>query len=132
VSELKKPTQPPGLMKVNLMQVYSALEYTCAILIAAGISLFAKQSSSKVTAKLAAPNAPLGYGLCAANLLFDGYTNAEQVPPCACPLLPAASLNAGRTCAVVHAMSEMTGNGFSKKLATVLLAGKGKQVRDEN
>ena len=58
---------------------YSTLEYGCALLIAAGISLFAKQSSSKVTAKLVAPNAPLGYALCAANLLFDGYTNAAQV-----------------------------------------------------
>lgn len=58
---------------------YSTLEYLCAILIAAGISLFAKQSSSKVTSKLVAPNAPLGYGLCILNLLFDGYTNAAQV-----------------------------------------------------
>ncbi len=60
---------------------YSTLEYGCAILIAAGISLFAKQSSNKVMAKLVAPNAPLGYGLCALNLLFDGYTNAAQVRP---------------------------------------------------
>ena len=68
-------------------KAYSALEYTCAVLIAAGISLFARQSSSRVTAKLAAPNAPLGYALCAANLLFDGYTNAAQVraSPCAHP-----------------------------------------------
>ena len=60
-------------------KLYTSLEYGCAILIAAGISLFAKQSSSKVTAKLAAPNAPLGYSLCSLNLLFDGYTNAMQV-----------------------------------------------------
>ncbi len=58
---------------------YSTLEYGCAIMIAAGISLFARQSSSKVTSKLVAPNAPLGYGLCTLNLLFDGYTNAIQV-----------------------------------------------------
>ncbi|BDA40637.1 Solute carrier family 35 member B1 [Coccomyxa sp. Obi] len=57
---------------------YSTLEYGCAVMIAAGISLFARQSSSKVTSKLVAPNAPLGYGLCALNLLFDGYTNATQ------------------------------------------------------
>ncbi len=58
---------------------YSALEYACALMIAAGISLFARQSSSKVTSKLAAPNAPLGYALCLVNLVFDGYTNAAQV-----------------------------------------------------
>ena len=60
-------------------KLYTSLEYGCAILIAAGISLFAKQSSSKVMAKLAAPNAPLGYSLCCLNLVFDGYTNAMQV-----------------------------------------------------
>jgi hypothetical protein len=60
---------------------YSALEYACALMIAAGISLFARQSSSKVTSKLAAPNAPLGYALCLLNLVFDGYTNAAQVDP---------------------------------------------------
>ena len=60
-------------------KLYTSLEYGCAVLIAAGISLFAKQSSSKVTAKLAAPNAPLGYSLCSLNLIFDGYTNAMQV-----------------------------------------------------
>ena len=59
-------------------KLYTSLEYGCAILIAAGISLFAKQSSSTVTAKLAAPNAPLGYSLCCLNLVFDGYTNAMQ------------------------------------------------------
>lgn len=58
---------------------YSSLEYGCALLIAAGISLFAKQSSAKVVSKLAAPNAPLGYALCFLNLMFDGYTNAMQV-----------------------------------------------------
>ena len=35
----------------------------------------------QVTAKLAAPNAPLGYSLCSLNLIFDGYTNAMQVSP---------------------------------------------------
>ena len=58
---------------------YSSLEYLCAGLIAAGISLFAKQSSKQVVRKLAAPNAPLGYFLCFLNLVFDGYTNAKQV-----------------------------------------------------
>lgn len=58
---------------------YSSLEYFCAGLIAAGISLFAKQSSKQVVGKLAAPNAPLGYTLCLLNLILDGYTNAKQV-----------------------------------------------------
>ena len=60
---------------------YSALEYGCALIIAAGISLFAQQSSAKVVRKLAAPNAPLGYFLCLVNLILDGYTNAAQVKP---------------------------------------------------
>ena len=60
-------------------KVYSSLEYVCALLIAAGISLFAKQSAAEVTKKLASPNAPLGYLLCFLNLAFDGYTNAMQV-----------------------------------------------------
>lgn len=47
--------------------------------LAAGISLFALRSSSKVTGKLASPNAPLGYLLCFINLGLDGYTNAAQV-----------------------------------------------------
>ena len=59
-------------------KLYTSLEYGCALLIAAGISLFAKQSSGKVMSKLAAPNAPLGYSLCCLNLIFDGYTNAMQ------------------------------------------------------
>lgn len=46
---------------------------------AAGISLFALRSSTKVTSKLAHPNAPLGYFLCFVNLTLDGYTNAAQV-----------------------------------------------------
>ncbi|KAK2080549.1 hypothetical protein QBZ16_000402 [Prototheca wickerhamii] len=57
---------------------YSALEYACCLLISGGISLFAMRSSSKVTSKLAQPNAPLGYFLCFANLTLDGYTNAAQ------------------------------------------------------
>lgn len=36
------------------------------------------RSSTKVTNKLAQPNAPLGYILCFANLILDGYTNAAQ------------------------------------------------------
>lgn len=39
----------------------------------------------QVTAKLAAPNAPLGYSLCSLNLIFDGYTNAMQVRPLSGP-----------------------------------------------
>lgn len=35
-----------------------------------------------VTAKLAAPNGTLGYGLVAVNLLLDGYTNSSQVTAC--------------------------------------------------
>lgn len=46
---------------------------------AAGVGLFGMKSSSKVTRKLASPNAPLGYGLCLVNLVLDGYTNAAQV-----------------------------------------------------
>eukprot|EP00878_Enallax_costatus_P006461 GHUV01006773.1.p1 GENE.GHUV01006773.1~~GHUV01006773.1.p1 ORF type:complete len:336 (+),score=74.81 GHUV01006773.1:909-1916(+) len=57
---------------------YSALEYLCMTMIGVGVSLFARKSSSKVTAKLASPNAPLGYFLCFVNLTFDGYTNAYQ------------------------------------------------------
>lgn len=57
---------------------YGSLEYFCAALIAGGISLFAQRSSKAVASKLVAPNATLGYLLCIANLLLDGYTNAEQ------------------------------------------------------
>lgn len=57
---------------------YSALEYVCMSLVGVGVSLFAQRSSTAVTSKLAEPNAPLGYFLCAANLVFDGYTNAAQ------------------------------------------------------
>lgn len=57
---------------------YSVFEYVCAGLIAVGISLFASKSSGKAVRKLANPNAPLGYFLCLANLILDGYTNAAQ------------------------------------------------------
>ena len=57
---------------------YGSLEYVCAGLIAAGISLFATKSSKAAANRLVAPNGPWGYFLCIANLLLDGYTNAEQ------------------------------------------------------
>ena len=63
---------------------YSSLEYVCALMLAAGISLFAHQSSPAVEHKLASPNAPLGYSLCLVNLVFDGYTNAAQVSASCC------------------------------------------------
>ena len=57
---------------------YGSWEYVCAGLIAVGISLFAQRSSNAAARKLVAPNAPWGYFLCVANLVLDGYTNAEQ------------------------------------------------------
>jgi UDP-galactose transporter B1 len=57
---------------------YSALEYLCMGSVGAGVALFARRSSSHVTSRLAAPNAPLGYALCLINLTLDGYTNAAQ------------------------------------------------------
>ena len=57
---------------------YSAKEYACAALIAAGLSLFSLQGSGKAASKLADPNMVLGYGLCLVNLSFDGYTNSYQ------------------------------------------------------
>lgn len=57
---------------------YGSMEYFCAALIAAGISLFAQKGSRTVANKLVAPNAPWGYFLCVTNLMLDGYTNAEQ------------------------------------------------------
>ncbi|KAL4857963.1 UDP-galactose/UDP-glucose transporter 3 [Chlorella vulgaris] len=57
---------------------YSMLEYVCCLAISAGVGLFGMRSSSKVTGKLASPNAPLGYTLCLVNLVLDGYTNAAQ------------------------------------------------------
>lgn len=58
-------------------KVYSAFEYVCVSSIAGGISMFALGAPGKAR-KIASPNAPLGYALCAINLLFDGYTNAAQ------------------------------------------------------
>lgn len=57
---------------------YPALEYACCAAVSAGVSLFALRSSSKAKSRLASPNAPLGYSLCLANLILDGYTNAAQ------------------------------------------------------
>ena len=62
---------------------YSASEYACAAAIGGGVGLFALASTSpakklKAASSLASPNAPLGYALCALNLLLDGYTNAAQ------------------------------------------------------
>ena len=59
---------------------------------AAGVGLFGMKSSSKVTRKLASPNAPLGYTLCLVNLVLDGYTNASQVGPRPGPKAPRAHL----------------------------------------
>ncbi|PWA82719.1 UAA transporter [Artemisia annua] len=58
---------------------YSFQEYLCSLLVAGGVSIFAlAKTSSKTINKLANPNAPLGYGLCFLNLVFDGFTNATQ------------------------------------------------------
>ncbi|KAJ4833480.1 UDP-galactose/UDP-glucose transporter 3 [Turnera subulata] len=58
---------------------YTLPEYLCTFLVAGGVSSFALlKTSSKITNKLAHPNAPLGYGLCFLNLAFDGFTNATQ------------------------------------------------------
>ncbi|KAM7484340.1 hypothetical protein LguiA_000349 [Lonicera macranthoides] len=58
---------------------YTFPEYVCTLLVAGGVSAFAlSKTSSKTISKLANPNAPLGYGLCALNLAFDGFTNATQ------------------------------------------------------
>lgn len=59
-------------------KLYSAVEYACMSLIGVGISIFAANSSSKVTSKLSQPNPGLGYTLCMLNLVCDGYTNAAQ------------------------------------------------------
>ena len=72
---------------------YSSLEYVCALMLAAGIGLFAHQSSPSIAQKLANPNAPLGYFLCCVNLVFDGYTNAAQV---GIPTLQCRSSNGAR------------------------------------
>eukprot|EP00239_Pterosperma_sp_CCMP1384_P011453 CAMPEP_0197861196 /NCGR_PEP_ID=MMETSP1438-20131217/37087_1 /TAXON_ID=1461541 /ORGANISM="Pterosperma sp., Strain CCMP1384" /LENGTH=323 /DNA_ID=CAMNT_0043478293 /DNA_START=87 /DNA_END=1058 /DNA_ORIENTATION=+ len=58
---------------------YSLVEYMCVSMIVAGISIFALfKSSAAALSKLASPNVALGYSLCLANLIFDGYTNAAQ------------------------------------------------------
>ncbi|KAH6802002.1 UDP-galactose transporter 3 [Perilla frutescens var. frutescens] len=58
---------------------YTFPEYVCTLLVAGGVSIFAlSKTSSKITSKLAHPNAPIGYGLCFLNLAFDGFTNATQ------------------------------------------------------
>ncbi|CAH1417137.1 unnamed protein product [Lactuca virosa] len=58
---------------------YTFQEYLCSLLVAGGVSIFAlAKTSSKTINKLANPNAPLGYGLCFLNLVFDGFTNATQ------------------------------------------------------
>jgi len=69
---------------------YGPAEYGCAAAIGGGVGLFALASAaagkggatgkarSHSHARLAAPNAPLGYALCLANLVLDGYTNAAQ------------------------------------------------------
>ncbi|KVH97733.1 UDP-galactose/UDP-glucose transporter 3-like [Cynara cardunculus var. scolymus] len=58
---------------------YTFPEYLCSLLVAGGVSIFAlAKTSSKTINKLANPNAPLGYGLCFLNLVFDGFTNATQ------------------------------------------------------
>lgn len=58
---------------------YSALEYLCMSMIGVGVALFARKSSSTVTTKLAAPNAPLGYFLCFLNLSFDGVCGLSRL-----------------------------------------------------
>ncbi|KAL8550355.1 hypothetical protein ACS0TY_008974 [Phlomoides rotata] len=58
---------------------YTFPEYVCSLLVAGGVSTFAlSKMSSKITSKLARPNAPIGYSLCFLNLAFDGFTNATQ------------------------------------------------------
>ncbi|GBF92343.1 UDP-galactose UDP-glucose transporter [Raphidocelis subcapitata] len=78
---LAKSTKMVPVMVVGTVlhgKRYSPLEYVCMMLVGVGVGLFARKSSSKVTTRLAAPNAPLGYTLCLLNLILDGYTNAAQ------------------------------------------------------
>lgn len=56
---------------------YAPVEYFCCLLVSGGVSWFALASKT-TSSKLISPNAPLGYALIAANLFFDGYTNATQ------------------------------------------------------
>ena len=85
-------------------KVYSALEYACALMIGSGVSLFAARNSGKVTQKLAAPNAPLGYALCLANLLLDGYTNAAQVRRANCHIMSWRHNTKQRTAALLEVL----------------------------
>lgn len=78
---------------------YSPFEYACAAAIAGGVALFAAATPGRAAKALAAPNAPLGYALCFANLVLDGYTNAAQDEihatwPAAHPLWTMAAMNA--------------------------------------
>lgn len=57
---------------------YPLIEYLCCFMVTGGVSIFASKSSSHITTKLAAPNAPLGFFLCLSNLVLDGYTNVAQ------------------------------------------------------
>ena len=58
---------------------YTTAQYCQTLLVGGGVAAFAFfKGSSKALQKLQAANAPLGYALCAANLLLDGYTNAYQ------------------------------------------------------
>lgn len=66
--------------------------------LAAGVGLFGLKSSSKVTRKLASPNAPLGYTLCLVNLVLDGYTNAAQVRACSARAAAIPPSARGRPC----------------------------------
>ena len=56
---------------------YAPVEYFFCGLVVAGVSLFASRSP-KSELRLASPNTPLGYTLCFANLVLDGYTNSAQ------------------------------------------------------
>lgn len=60
------------------------------------------KSSSKVTLKLASPNAPLGYTLCLVNLVLDGYTNAAQVRDSIVHLCNMRGAGHGRPCIPVQ------------------------------
>jgi UDP-galactose transporter B1 len=57
---------------------YPLIEYICCAAITGGVALFAAHTTKSSASRLAAPNAPLGYALCLANLVLDGYTNVEQ------------------------------------------------------
>lgn len=70
---------PVMLMGALIYRVhYTVQEYVCTILVAGGVSVFALFKGSSKSAKLAHPNAALGYALCFLNLGMDGFTNATQ------------------------------------------------------